>query len=168
MNTEKIEGKFDQVAGKIKQSVGEAVGNQKARQRRRRRADQRRCERDLGQRQRHSGCRARRQSVARADDKKQDLKVAPRKQLTTSAKRSPPPHKTSRIQSTKSSTTSSASIAADHARRDTLPKPAFNRRASFYRLIKTSAATNPKNTTEITPFKRKERRIHSPQIRSAK
>ncbi len=29
MNTEKIEGKFDQVAGKIKQSVGEAVGNQK-------------------------------------------------------------------------------------------------------------------------------------------
>ena len=29
MNTEKIEGKFDQVAGKIKQNVGEAVGNQK-------------------------------------------------------------------------------------------------------------------------------------------
>ena len=29
MNTEKVEGKFDQVAGKIKQSVGEAVGNQK-------------------------------------------------------------------------------------------------------------------------------------------
>ena len=29
MNTEKIEGKFDQVAGKIKQKVGEAVGNQK-------------------------------------------------------------------------------------------------------------------------------------------
>ena len=29
MNTEKIEGKFDQVAGKIKQGVGEAVGNQK-------------------------------------------------------------------------------------------------------------------------------------------
>jgi uncharacterized protein YjbJ (UPF0337 family) len=27
MNTEKVEGKFDQVAGKIKQSVGEAVGN---------------------------------------------------------------------------------------------------------------------------------------------
>jgi uncharacterized protein YjbJ (UPF0337 family) len=27
MNTEKIEGKFDQVAGKIKQHVGEAVGN---------------------------------------------------------------------------------------------------------------------------------------------
>jgi uncharacterized protein YjbJ (UPF0337 family) len=29
MNTEKIQGKYDQVAGKIKQSVGEAVGNQK-------------------------------------------------------------------------------------------------------------------------------------------
>ena len=29
MNTEKIEGKFDQVAGKIKQGIGEAVGNQK-------------------------------------------------------------------------------------------------------------------------------------------
>jgi uncharacterized protein YjbJ (UPF0337 family) len=29
MNTEKIEGKFDQVAGKIKQGVGEAVGSQK-------------------------------------------------------------------------------------------------------------------------------------------
>jgi uncharacterized protein YjbJ (UPF0337 family) len=29
MNTEKVEGKFDQVAGKIKQRVGEAVGNQK-------------------------------------------------------------------------------------------------------------------------------------------
>jgi uncharacterized protein YjbJ (UPF0337 family) len=29
MNTEKVEGKFDQVAGKVKQSVGEAVGNQK-------------------------------------------------------------------------------------------------------------------------------------------
>src|SRR6202021_3346243 len=29
MNTQKVEGKFDQVAGKIKQSVGEAVGNQK-------------------------------------------------------------------------------------------------------------------------------------------
>jgi uncharacterized protein YjbJ (UPF0337 family) len=29
MNTEKVEGKFDQVAGKIKQGVGEAVGNQK-------------------------------------------------------------------------------------------------------------------------------------------
>ena len=29
MNTEKIQGKFDQVAGKIKQDVGEAVGNQK-------------------------------------------------------------------------------------------------------------------------------------------
>ena len=29
MNKENIEGKFDQVAGKIKQSVGEAVGNQK-------------------------------------------------------------------------------------------------------------------------------------------
>jgi len=28
MNTEKVEGKFDQVAGKIKQSVGEAIGNQ--------------------------------------------------------------------------------------------------------------------------------------------
>jgi uncharacterized protein YjbJ (UPF0337 family) len=27
MNKEKVEGKFDQVAGKIKQSVGEAVGN---------------------------------------------------------------------------------------------------------------------------------------------
>jgi uncharacterized protein YjbJ (UPF0337 family) len=29
MNTEKVEGKFDQVAGKIKQGVGETVGNQK-------------------------------------------------------------------------------------------------------------------------------------------
>jgi uncharacterized protein YjbJ (UPF0337 family) len=29
MNTEKVEGKFDQVAGKVKQGVGEAVGNQK-------------------------------------------------------------------------------------------------------------------------------------------
>lgn len=29
MNTEKVEGKFDQVAGKIKQGVGEAVGNQR-------------------------------------------------------------------------------------------------------------------------------------------
>lgn len=29
MNTDKVEGKFDQVAGKIKQRVGEAVGNQK-------------------------------------------------------------------------------------------------------------------------------------------
>ncbi len=29
MNTEKVEGKFDQVAGKIKQSVGEAIGSQK-------------------------------------------------------------------------------------------------------------------------------------------
>ena len=29
MNTEKVEGKFDQVAGKIKQRVGEAVGNEK-------------------------------------------------------------------------------------------------------------------------------------------
>ena len=29
MNTEKIEGKFDQVAGKIKQGIGEAVGSQK-------------------------------------------------------------------------------------------------------------------------------------------
>ena len=29
MNTEKVEGKFDQVSGKIKQGVGEAVGNQK-------------------------------------------------------------------------------------------------------------------------------------------
>ena|ERR1700753_1406786 len=29
MNTDKVEGKFDQVAGKIKQGVGEAVGNQK-------------------------------------------------------------------------------------------------------------------------------------------
>jgi uncharacterized protein YjbJ (UPF0337 family) len=29
MNTDKAEGKFDQVAGKIKQRVGEAVGNQK-------------------------------------------------------------------------------------------------------------------------------------------
>lgn len=28
MNTEKIQGKYDQVAGKIKQRVGEAVGNQ--------------------------------------------------------------------------------------------------------------------------------------------
>ncbi|MDQ2833128.1 MAG: CsbD family protein [Acidobacteriota bacterium] len=28
MNKENVEGKFDQVAGKIKQSVGEAVGNQ--------------------------------------------------------------------------------------------------------------------------------------------
>jgi uncharacterized protein YjbJ (UPF0337 family) len=27
MNTEKVEGKFDQAKGKIKQSVGEAVGN---------------------------------------------------------------------------------------------------------------------------------------------
>jgi uncharacterized protein YjbJ (UPF0337 family) len=29
MNTNKVEGKFDQVAGKVKQGVGEAVGNQK-------------------------------------------------------------------------------------------------------------------------------------------
>ncbi len=29
MNTEKIQGKYDQVAGKIKQGVGEAIGNQK-------------------------------------------------------------------------------------------------------------------------------------------
>jgi uncharacterized protein YjbJ (UPF0337 family) len=29
MNPEKMEGKFDQVSGKIKQGVGEAVGNQK-------------------------------------------------------------------------------------------------------------------------------------------
>jgi uncharacterized protein YjbJ (UPF0337 family) len=29
MNTNKVEGKFDQVAGKIKQGVGEAVGSQK-------------------------------------------------------------------------------------------------------------------------------------------
>jgi uncharacterized protein YjbJ (UPF0337 family) len=29
MNTDKVEGKFDQVAGKIKQGVGEAIGNQK-------------------------------------------------------------------------------------------------------------------------------------------
>jgi len=29
MNTDKVEGKFDQVAGKIKQRVGEAVGNEK-------------------------------------------------------------------------------------------------------------------------------------------
>jgi len=29
MNTEKVEGKFDQVAGKIKQGVGEAIGSQK-------------------------------------------------------------------------------------------------------------------------------------------
>src|SRR5882757_141796 len=29
MNTEKVEGKFDQAAGKIKQGVGEAVGSQK-------------------------------------------------------------------------------------------------------------------------------------------
>jgi uncharacterized protein YjbJ (UPF0337 family) len=29
MNTEKVEGKFDQVAGKIKQRVGEAIGNEK-------------------------------------------------------------------------------------------------------------------------------------------
>jgi uncharacterized protein YjbJ (UPF0337 family) len=29
MNTEKAEGKFDQVAGKIKQSVGETIGNEK-------------------------------------------------------------------------------------------------------------------------------------------
>src|SRR5260370_39109806 len=28
MNTQKIEGKFDQVAGKVKQSVGEAIGSQ--------------------------------------------------------------------------------------------------------------------------------------------
>ena len=29
MNSEQVTGKFDQVAGKIKQAVGEAVGNQK-------------------------------------------------------------------------------------------------------------------------------------------
>jgi uncharacterized protein YjbJ (UPF0337 family) len=29
MNPDKVEGKFDQVAGKMKQKVGEAVGNQK-------------------------------------------------------------------------------------------------------------------------------------------
>ena len=29
MNTDKVEGKFDEVAGKIKQRVGEAVGSQK-------------------------------------------------------------------------------------------------------------------------------------------
>ena len=29
MNTDKVEGKFDQVAGKIKQGVGETIGNQK-------------------------------------------------------------------------------------------------------------------------------------------
>jgi len=29
MNTEKVEGKFDQVIGKVKQKTGEAVGNQK-------------------------------------------------------------------------------------------------------------------------------------------
>jgi uncharacterized protein YjbJ (UPF0337 family) len=29
MNIDKAEGKFDQVAGKVKQGVGEAVGNQK-------------------------------------------------------------------------------------------------------------------------------------------
>ena len=29
MNQEKVEGKFDQVVGKVKQTVGEAVGNQK-------------------------------------------------------------------------------------------------------------------------------------------
>jgi uncharacterized protein YjbJ (UPF0337 family) len=29
MNTEKVQGKFDQVAGKIKQGIGEAVGSQK-------------------------------------------------------------------------------------------------------------------------------------------
>jgi uncharacterized protein YjbJ (UPF0337 family) len=29
MNPQKVEGKFDQVAGKIKQSVGEAIGSQK-------------------------------------------------------------------------------------------------------------------------------------------
>lgn len=29
MNIEKVEGKFDQVAGKIKQRVGEALGNQR-------------------------------------------------------------------------------------------------------------------------------------------
>ncbi len=29
MNTDKIQGKYDQVAGKIKQGVGEAIGNQK-------------------------------------------------------------------------------------------------------------------------------------------
>jgi uncharacterized protein YjbJ (UPF0337 family) len=29
MNTEKVEGKFDQVAGKVKQGIGEAVGSQK-------------------------------------------------------------------------------------------------------------------------------------------
>ena len=56
MNTEKVEGKFDQVAGKIKQSVGEAVGNQKARQCRRRGADQGRRKRNLGQCER---CRSR-------------------------------------------------------------------------------------------------------------
>jgi uncharacterized protein YjbJ (UPF0337 family) len=29
MNPQKVEGKFDQVTGKIKQSVGEAIGSQK-------------------------------------------------------------------------------------------------------------------------------------------
>jgi uncharacterized protein YjbJ (UPF0337 family) len=29
MNTDKVEGKYDQVAGKIKQRVGEALGNEK-------------------------------------------------------------------------------------------------------------------------------------------
>ena len=29
MNTDKVEGKYDQVAGKIKQRVGEAFGNEK-------------------------------------------------------------------------------------------------------------------------------------------
>ena len=29
MNTDKVEGKFDQAAGKIKQKVGEAIGNEK-------------------------------------------------------------------------------------------------------------------------------------------
>jgi uncharacterized protein YjbJ (UPF0337 family) len=29
MNTDKVEGEFDQVAGKVKQGVGETVGNQR-------------------------------------------------------------------------------------------------------------------------------------------
>ena len=54
MNTDKVEGKFDQVAGKIKQRVGEAVGNQKLANAGAAEQIKGRCERDVGTRQRHS------------------------------------------------------------------------------------------------------------------
>ncbi len=149
MNKNKIGGKFDQVAGKVKQGV-EAIGDSNLANKGSRAAGERSCQGSLGR------CADTAPPISLPNSATAMLRHSPRLPATTSASPSTPdcakrqgkdPAWTR--QSEEPSRQLIFFIRSPSPRpADSLGGPIFR-----YRLHSTSAATNTKNTTEITPFK---------------